>query len=110
MGAGSSRDLPDIEDDELGVDERCGRGVMQRIPVEMKPRGKIGVRAGRSLSKHKPPSSSLRSALSLETAENLEVCFSWKRFDNNFRRVCGRLIDDCGIYWHCLRVCRAVSM
>jgi len=71
MGTSSSHDPPDIED-ELGVEDKYAKGVTQRIPVEMKPRGKIGVRAGRSLSKHKP-SNSLRSALSVEAAENLEV-------------------------------------
>jgi len=71
MGAGSSQDPPDI-DDELEVEDRYAAGVTKRIPVEMKPRGKIGVRSGRSLSKHKP-SVSLRSAMSVEAAENLEV-------------------------------------
>jgi len=80
MGANSSHDPLDIEDDELGVEDRCAVGVTKRIPVEMKPRGKIGVRAGRSVSKHKP-SSSLRSALSVEAAENLEAERVTKEFE-----------------------------
>lgn len=80
MGAVSSYDPPDIEDDELGVEDKYGRGVTQRIPVEMKPRGKIGIRAGRSMSKQKP-SNSLRSALSVEAAENLEVERVMKEFE-----------------------------
>jgi len=80
MGGNSSHDPPDIEDDELGVECRYTSGVTKRIPVEMKPRGKIGLRAGLSLSKHKP-SSSLRSALSAEAAENLEVERVTKEFE-----------------------------
>ena len=80
MGASSSHDPPDIEDDELGVDDKYAAGVTKRIPVEMKPRGKIGGRSGRSLSKHKP-SNSLRSALSVEAAENLEVERVTKEFE-----------------------------
>jgi len=81
MGAHSSHDPSDIEDDdELGVEYRYATGVTKRIPVEMKPRGKIGIRTGRSLSKHKP-SNSLRSALSVEAADNLEVERVTKEFE-----------------------------
>lgn len=92
MGAGSSHDPPDIEDDELGVEDKYARGVTQQIPVEMKPRGKIGVRAGRSLSKHKP-SNSLRSALSVEAAENLEVERVTKEFEM-YRMKCDSDISN----------------
>jgi len=80
MGAGASQHPPDIEDDELGVEDRYTAGVTKRIPVEVKPRGKIGARAARSSSKQKP-SSSLRSALSAEAAENLEVDRVTKDFE-----------------------------
>jgi len=80
MGAGSSHDPPDIEDDELGVESRYAGGVTKRIPVEMKPRGRLGVRSGRSLTKQKP-SASLRSALSAEAADNLDVERVTKEFE-----------------------------
>ena len=63
MGAGQSlNNRQDVEDDEVGVDIDGGPGVIKRIPIEVKPRGRLGLGQGvRSLSKPKG-SSSLRSA------------------------------------------------
>jgi nephrocystin-3 len=82
MGTSQSQsDRQDVDDDELGTDIDAGPGVIKRIPIEMKPRGRLGLRSGgRSLSKPKG-SSSLRSALSVEVAENPEVERVYKEFE-----------------------------
>jgi len=82
MGVGQSlTDRQDVEDDEVGVDIDAGPGVIKRIPIEVKPRGRLGLRPGvRSLSKPKG-SSSLRSALSVDVAENPEVERVLKEFE-----------------------------
>ena len=82
MGVGHSlNDRQDVEDDEVGVDIDGGPGVIKRIPIEVKPRGRLGLGQGvRSLSKPKG-SSSLRSALSVDVAENPEVERVLKEFE-----------------------------
>ena len=71
MGAVASFLRRNDDDDVLGVEYDSSQGVVKRIPIEVKPRGKIGLRTGRSVGKPKG-SSSLRSALSIEL-ENPEV-------------------------------------
>ncbi len=71
MGTGSSFLRPSDEDDTLGAEYDSGQGVVKRIPIEVKPRGRIGLRSVRSLGKPKG-SASLRSALSIDL-ENPEV-------------------------------------
>ncbi|ELT90544.1 hypothetical protein CAPTEDRAFT_186605 [Capitella teleta] len=71
MGALASVLRRGDDDDELGVEYDTSQGVVKRIPIEVKPRGKLGLRTGRSVGKPKG-SSSLRSALSFEL-ENPEV-------------------------------------
>ncbi|XP_023932198.1 nephrocystin-3-like [Lingula anatina] len=64
MGTGSSFFRHQDEDD-------LGDGVIKRIPIEVKPRGKLGLRSVGSLGR-KPKGGSLRSALSVDL-ENPEV-------------------------------------
>ncbi|PVD37428.1 hypothetical protein C0Q70_00018 [Pomacea canaliculata] len=72
MGAGGSFMRSQDDDDILGSDlEGNGHGVIKRIPIEMKPRGKLGLRSVGSLGR-KPKGGSLRSALSVDL-ENPEV-------------------------------------
>ena len=69
MGTGGSFLRHNDEDD--GVYEYEGSdGVIKRIPIEVKPRGRIGLRSVKSVAK--PKSGSLRSALSVDL-ENAEV-------------------------------------
>ncbi|KAI0213397.1 Nephrocystin-3 [Lamellibrachia satsuma] len=69
MGTGGSFLRHNDEDD--GVYEYEGSdGVIKRIPIEVKPRGRIGLRSVKSMAK--PKSGSLRSALSVDL-ENAEV-------------------------------------
>ena len=79
MGTGSSflRGGQD-EDDVLGVEYSSSQGVIKRIPIEVKPRGRLGLRSVRSLGK--PKGGSLRSALSIDL-ENPEVEKIRKDFD-----------------------------
>lgn len=79
MGVGGSFLRHNDEDDPLGVEYDTGQGVVKRIPIEVKPRGKIGLRSVRSLGKPKG-SSSLRSALSIDL-ENPEVEKARKDFE-----------------------------
>ncbi|XP_076448503.1 nephrocystin-3-like isoform X2 [Babylonia areolata] len=72
MGAGGSFMRSHDDDDILGSDlDGTGHGVIKRIPIEMKPRGKLGLRSVGSLGR-KPKGGSLRSALSVDL-ENPEV-------------------------------------
>ena len=72
MGAGGSFMRSHDDDDILGSDlDGAGHGVIKRIPIEMKPRGKLGLRSVGSVGR-KPKGGSLRSALSVDL-ENPEV-------------------------------------
>ena len=64
MGSVSSMFRRHDEDDVLGV-EYDSQGVIKRIPIEVKPRGKLGLRSVGSFGR-KPKGGSLRSALSME--------------------------------------------
>ena len=79
MGASQAvHDRQDVEYEDLGVDVD---GVVKHIPIEVKPRGRLGLKSGgRSMSKPKG-SSSLRSALSVDVSENPEVDRVLKEFD-----------------------------
>ncbi|XP_064597908.1 LOW QUALITY PROTEIN: nephrocystin-3-like [Liolophura sinensis] len=69
MGTGSS--FLRHPDDDDGTD--YGHGVIKRIPIEMKPRGRLaGLRSVSSLGRKQPKGGSLRSALSIDL-ENPEV-------------------------------------
>ncbi|KAK2146989.1 hypothetical protein LSH36_575g02042 [Paralvinella palmiformis] len=70
MGTGSSFQRGHDEDDVLGEEYSSSQGVIKRIPIEVKPRGRLGLRSVRSLGK--PKGGSLRSALSIDL-ENPEV-------------------------------------
>ncbi|KAL4217270.1 Nephrocystin-3 [Mactra antiquata] len=60
------------DDDILGTDlDGSSKGVIKRIPIEMKPRGKLGNKITSSVLR-KPKGGSLRSALSIDL-ENPEV-------------------------------------
>ncbi|XP_069108020.1 nephrocystin-3-like [Argopecten irradians] len=70
MGTGGSFLRNNEDDDILGTDlDGSSHGVIKRIPIEMKPRGKLGLRSGAS---KKPKGGSLRSALSIDL-ENPEA-------------------------------------
>ncbi|KAJ8320207.1 hypothetical protein KUTeg_001794 [Tegillarca granosa] len=70
MGTGVSFSRNQDDDDILGADlDGSSHGVIKRIPIEMKPRGKLGLSRG---SSRKPKGGSLRSALSVDL-ENPEV-------------------------------------
>jgi nephrocystin-3 len=72
MGTGSSILRSQDEDDVLGIEyEGNSHGVIKRIPIEVKPRGKLGLRSVSSLGR-KPKGGSLQSALSVDL-ENPEV-------------------------------------
>lgn len=72
MGAGGSFLHSQDDDDILGSDfNGSSHGVYKRIPIEMKPRGKLGLKSVGSVSR-KPKGGSLRSALSIDL-ENPEV-------------------------------------
>ncbi|XP_074659416.1 nephrocystin-3-like [Tubulanus polymorphus] len=60
MGTTGSLVHPNDEDDVLGD------GVIKRIPIEVKPRGKLGLRSVGSFGSKKQKGGSLRSALSLD--------------------------------------------
>ena len=80
MGASNSLVHSGEDDDILGSDfNRTSRGVIKRIPIEIKPRGKLGLRSVGS-SGRKPKGDSLRSALSVDL-ENAEVEKIKKDFD-----------------------------
>ena len=71
MGTGGSLLHHNDEDDVLGVYEyESSDGVIKSIPVEVKPRGRLGLRSVKSFGK--PKGGSLRSALSVDL-ENPEV-------------------------------------
>lgn len=71
MGAGGSFLRNNEDDDILGNDlDGSSRGVIKRIPIEMKPRGKLGLGRG---SNKKPKGGSLRSALSIDLETNPEA-------------------------------------
>jgi nephrocystin-3 len=78
MGTGGSFLRGQDEDDVLGVEYSTSQGVIKRIPIEVKPRGRLGLRSVRSLGK--PKGGSLRSALSIDL-ENPEVEKIRKDFD-----------------------------
>ncbi|BFZ22072.1 hypothetical protein BsWGS_25111 [Bradybaena similaris] len=71
MGTGGSF-MRSHDDDILGSDLEGTNGVLKRIPIEIKPRGKLGLRSVGSLGRSKPKGGSLRSALSMDL-ENPEV-------------------------------------
>ena len=48
------------DEDILGSDFEGTNGVMKRIPIEIKPRGKLGLRSVGSLGRSKPKGGSLR--------------------------------------------------
>ena len=48
------------DEDILGSDLEGANGVMKRIPIEIKPRGKLGLRSVGSLGRSKPKGGSLR--------------------------------------------------
>ena len=79
MGAGTSFLSHNDDDDVLGVEYDTGQGVVKRIPIEVKPRGKLGLHSVRSLSKQKA-SSSLQSAMSVDI-ENPDVEKIRKEFE-----------------------------
>ncbi len=70
MGTSGSFLRHNDEDDVLGVEYESCDGVVKRIPIEVKPRGRIGLRSVMSIGK--PKTGSLRSALSVDL-ENPEV-------------------------------------
>ncbi|KAI8761259.1 nephrocystin-3, partial [Biomphalaria glabrata] len=72
MGTGSSFMRSHDDEDILGSDLEGTNGVLKRIPIEIKPRGKLGLRSVGSLGRSKPKGGSLRSALSMDL-ENPEV-------------------------------------
>ncbi|GFS01018.1 nephrocystin-3 [Elysia marginata] len=72
MGTGSSFLRSQDDEDILGSDLEGANGVLKRIPIEIKPRGKLGLRSVGSLGRSKPKGGSLRSALSMDL-ENPEV-------------------------------------
>lgn len=59
MGTGSSF-MRSHDDDILGSDLEGTNGVLKRIPIEIKPRGKLGLRSVGSLGRSKPKGGSLR--------------------------------------------------
>lgn len=72
MGNGASFLRSQDDDDILGTDlDGSSKGVIKRIPIEMKPRGKLGNKITNSVLR-KPKGGSLRSALSIDL-ENPEV-------------------------------------
>ena len=71
MGTGTSFFRNHDEDDVLGIEYDSGHGVIKRIPIEVKPRGRLGLRSVGSFGR-KPKGGSLRSALSVDM-ENPEV-------------------------------------
>ena len=79
MGTGGSFLRQGDEDDVLGTEFGSSQGVIKRIPIEVKPRGKLGLRSVGSQGK-KPKGGSLRSALSVDL-ENPEVkCFFYFKY------------------------------
>lgn len=72
MGTGSSLRRHMDDDDILGEEYDGVGGVMKHIPIEIKTRGRLGLRSVGSLGRPKPKGGSLRSALSVEL-ENPEV-------------------------------------
>ncbi|XP_041374620.1 nephrocystin-3-like [Gigantopelta aegis] len=83
MGTGGSFLRSQDDDDILGSD-LDGNGVLKRIPIEMKPRGKLGLRSVGS-ERRKPKGGSLRSALSFDLenpeAEQIKKDFDLYRLD-----------------------------
>ncbi|CAH1790232.1 unnamed protein product [Owenia fusiformis] len=80
MGTGSSLFHRNDEDDVLGMEyDSNSQGVIKRIPIEVKPRGKLGLRSVGSFGR-KPKGGSLRSALSVDL-ENPEAEKIRKDFD-----------------------------
>lgn len=79
MGTGGSFLRSADEDDVTGTDDGNSREVIKRIPIEVKPRGKIGLRTGWSIGKTKG-SGSMRSALSVDL-DSIEVEKVRKEFD-----------------------------
>ena len=84
MGTGGSFLRHNDEDDVLGVEYDSSQGVVKRIPIEVKPRGRLGLRSVRSLGKSKG-SSSLRSAISvdLENPETEKICKDFEMYRLN---------------------------
>ena len=80
MGTGGSFLRNQEDDDILGNDlDGSSHGVIKRIPVEIKPRGKLGILSQGS-SRNKKIGGSLRSALSVDL-ENAEVEKIRKEFE-----------------------------
>ncbi len=79
MGTGGSFLRSADEDDVTGTDDGNSQEVIKRIPIEVKPRGKIGLRTGWSIGKTKA-SGSMRSALSVDL-DSIEVEKVRKEFD-----------------------------
>ena len=79
MGTGGSFLRGADEDDVTGTDDGNSQEVIKRIPIEVKPRGKLGLRAGWSIGKSKG-SGSMRSALSVDL-DSIEVEKVRKEFD-----------------------------
>jgi nephrocystin-3 len=78
MGTGGSFLHNPEDDDILGKDlDGSSRGVIKRIPIEIRPRGRLGLKSG---SSRKPKGGSLSSALSVEI-ENTEVEKIRKEFE-----------------------------
>ena len=72
MGTGTSFLRSRDDDDILGTDlDGSSRGVIMRIPNEMKPRGKLGLRSVGSVSR-KPKGGSLRLVLYIKIL-NLDI-------------------------------------
>ncbi|KAH3749787.1 nephrocystin-3-like [Dreissena polymorpha] len=67
MGNGASFLRAQDDDDILGTDlDGSSKGVIKRIPIEMKPRGKLGIKKPTNSLLRKPKGGSLRSALSID--------------------------------------------
>ena len=67
MGTGTSFLRSRDDDDILGTDlDGSSRGVIMRIPNEMKPRGKLGLRSVGSVGR-KPKGGSLRSVFEVDS-------------------------------------------
>ncbi|XP_071149515.1 nephrocystin-3-like [Mytilus edulis] len=79
MGTGGSFLHNPEDDDILGKDlDGSSRGVIKRIPIEIRPRGRLGLKSGSS--RKGPKGGSLSSALSVEI-ENTEVERIRKEFE-----------------------------
>ena len=64
MGTGGSFLRSQDDDDLLGTDlDRNSGGVIKRIPIEMKPRGRLGLRSVGSVGRKQAKGGSLRLVL-----------------------------------------------